>query len=78
MLEEDHQSTLMTLRQRAGLTQKQLAEALGVTVTTVSAWERGAQVPRLTVIQTQQFLKVCQCTIDELVEAFMGTQKARN
>ena len=33
-------------RQRAGLTQQQLAELVGVSLRTVGNWERGATVPR--------------------------------
>ena len=32
-------------RQKLGLTQKQLAEELGVTTTTVNRWERGEVMP---------------------------------
>lgn len=33
-------------RERAGLTQEQLAQRVGVTLRTVGNWERGASVPR--------------------------------
>ena len=35
------------LRRRVGYTQQDLAEALGVTNTTVSRWERGGPIPRV-------------------------------
>ena len=38
---------LMTLRRRAGLSQEQLADRLGVTRQSVSKWEGGAAVPEL-------------------------------
>jgi DNA-binding transcriptional regulator YiaG len=39
--------TLAQLRQRAGLTQRKLADILEVTIKTVSAWERGEHEPCL-------------------------------
>jgi transcriptional regulator with XRE-family HTH domain len=56
----------MNLRERAGLTQRQLAIGLGVTDQTVSNWETGRRTPTLT---PQQTLKLCQilgCTLEEL------------
>jgi len=38
------------LRERQGLSQAELAAALGVAVSTVSSWERGARVPSLPVL----------------------------
>lgn len=38
---------LRAARRRAGLTQKQLAEALGVASLTVSRWERGVSTPSI-------------------------------
>lgn len=76
--ENDQPLTLMKVRERAGLTQRQLADVLGVTISTVSNWERGVQVPRLTFWQTQKLMNACQCSIDELVDAFNGTQQVRS
>lgn len=60
---------LSELRRQAGLTQRQVADLLGVTVTTVSAWERGTQVPRLTFAQIEKLLAAFNCSIQDLVIA---------
>jgi transcriptional regulator with XRE-family HTH domain len=62
-------SSLADLRKRASLTQRQVADLLNVTVTTVSAWERGTQVPRLTFAQIEKLLNAFDCTIQDLVNA---------
>jgi transcriptional regulator with XRE-family HTH domain len=69
MSEENDQLTLPKLRKRAGLTQRHLADALGITIKTVSAWERGVVEPRLTFAEAQRLMKVLQCSFEELVEA---------
>jgi DNA-binding transcriptional regulator YiaG len=74
----DQPLTLMKVRARAGLTQREFANLLGVTISTVSNWERGVQVPRLTFLQTKQLMEASGCSIDELVEAFEGTQLTRS
>ncbi|MBE9138818.1 helix-turn-helix transcriptional regulator [Nodosilinea sp. LEGE 07088] len=61
--------SLADLRKRASLTQRQVADLLNVTVTTVSAWERGTQVPRLTFAQIEILLDAFGCTIQDLVAA---------
>ncbi len=76
--ENDQPLTLMKVRQLAGMTQRQWADLLGVTISTVSNWERGVQVPRLTFIQTKRMLDASGLTIDQLVAAYDGTQSAKN
>lgn len=66
---DDNQLTLKKLRERAGLTQRKLADALGVTITTISSWERGVKEPNLTFAQVKRVTEVLSCTLDELVEA---------
>lgn len=61
--------TPMTLRKRAGLTQRQVAQALDIREQTVSAWERGG-VPHLPPSKIKRMCEIYRCTIDELIEAF--------
>ena len=63
------QLTFANLRKRAGLTQRQLADAMGVTVKSVSAWERGVVDPRLTFAETQQLMEILGCSFQDLVAA---------
>ena len=69
MSEEKDQLTLAKLRKRVRLTQRQLADRLGITIKTISAWERGVTEPRLTFAESQRLMEVLQCTFEELVEA---------
>jgi DNA-binding XRE family transcriptional regulator len=73
--ENDQPLTLMNVRKRAGLTQQQFANLLGVTISTVSNWERGVQVPRLTFAQTRIIMEQSGLTIAELAEAFSNTYR---
>ncbi|HEY9794543.1 MAG TPA: helix-turn-helix transcriptional regulator [Leptolyngbyaceae cyanobacterium] len=70
MAGEGKQITFAYLRNRAGLTQRQISLDMDVTVTTVSQWETGARRPRLFPEQTLQLLQLLNCTLEELVEAF--------
>lgn len=69
MFEEKDQLTLANLRKRAGLTQRQVADGLGITNKTVSEWERGITEPHLTISETQRLMDILQCTFEELLEA---------
>ena len=58
---------LRTLRQ---ITQKELADVLGVTEHTISNWERGKAIPKLTIPQTKALCNVLGVSLDELPDDF--------
>ncbi|MFE4108552.1 helix-turn-helix domain-containing protein [Almyronema epifaneia] len=66
--------TPMKLRERAGLTQRQVADALGKTVGTISSWERMVKRPRLSFAETKKMMALLGCTLDELVEAYEASE----
>ena len=68
--ERAERSPLMRLRVQRYLTQKHLAEALGVTEATVRNWESGRSVPKLTPIQYKKLLEILQITSAELPDQF--------
>lgn len=52
-------------RMKAGLTQKKVAELLGVTAGAVCQWEKGMNKPRLD--KLVKLADLCGCTVDELI-----------
>ena len=58
---------LRTARRSAGMTQRQLADELGVEAITVSRWERGVTSPSLPRLRT--IAELCQTTVSNLVRA---------
>ncbi len=58
---------IVNLRKRLKLTQRQVAQAVGVTDQTVSNWEIGVYKPRLTPAQTLALCHVLKCSLEELV-----------
>ncbi|MEG3878095.1 helix-turn-helix transcriptional regulator [Microcoleus sp. herbarium7] len=70
MLKNFERSPLMRLRVQRFLTQKQLAEELGVTEATVRNWESGRSVPKLTPVQYKKLLEILQITSAELPDQF--------
>jgi transcriptional regulator with XRE-family HTH domain len=53
-------------RERAGKTQAQLAEAMGVTPAAVAHWERGRRVPSIAVLQ--RIADALGCKLVKLIE----------
>ena len=64
------QLTPMSLRKRANLTQRQVAQALDVRESTVSQWERKKSPPHLVPSKMKKLLEIYRCTLDDLIEAF--------
>ena len=58
---------LRTARRSAGLTQKELAEQLGVESITVSRWERGVTTPSLP--RLRRIAELTETTVSDLVRA---------
>ena len=59
-------SNIKTFRERAGLTQFQLAEMLGVKRSTVAMWEAGTNMPKANKLLA--LAKILDCSIEELLE----------
>jgi putative transcriptional regulator len=55
-------------RESLNLTQQQVADELGVTVTTVKNWEAGRHIPKLYLPQTKALCDLLKLSLDELVD----------
>jgi transcriptional regulator with XRE-family HTH domain len=62
--------TPVFLRERAGLTQREVAIALGKRESTISDWERFAHRPKLHLAEVLKLQRLYQCSLEELVQAF--------
>lgn len=60
----------VTRRKALKLTQKQVADALGITSRTVQSWELGENMPRLAPLQMLRLCNVLQCSLEDLVKDF--------
>lgn len=58
--------TFFQARQKAGLTQSQVAKALGVDQSAVCLWETGKTSPRVATLF--KIAKLYGCTVDELLK----------
>jgi len=67
---EESESPLKRLREAAGLSQQELAYRIGVAVTTISRWERGASPAMMTVPQTRALCRELGISFDELPDNF--------
>lgn len=59
-------TALLEYRKKAGMTQAQLAEKLGVTPSCITMWEAGYRKPDI--VSLKKIAKILSCTADELLE----------
>lgn len=57
--------SMSSARKRTGLRQRQVAEALGVSVGAVAMWDTGARKPRVALLP--KLAALYGCTVDELL-----------
>ncbi len=67
---EEADSPLKKLREEAGFSQEELARRIGVSVTTISRWERGVSPAMLSVPQMKALCQVFGRSIEELPDEF--------
>jgi DNA-binding XRE family transcriptional regulator len=65
-LELNFSQWFLLRRREQGLTQDDVASALGVSGQTVSNWERGKSIPTLTLDQVKTLCKILDCTLDDI------------
>lgn len=72
MLKTDQKSNnkLKELRLKAGKTQRHLGDVLQIRGQTISDWECGVSVPRLSLSQAATLCDELNCSIHELAAAF--------
>lgn len=58
--------SIKSVRVAKGLTQKDLAEKIGVNQSAVSLWEKGSTGPVFA--RLAEIAKVLECTVDELIQ----------
>jgi transcriptional regulator with XRE-family HTH domain len=58
--------SIRTARKKVGLTQSELAEALGVQQSTVAHWEAGTTLPRASKLMA--ISKILKCSVKRLLE----------
>lgn len=68
--EANKKSVFVQLRQKHGLSQKQVAEALEVSEQTIRNWEHGKTMPQLTILQTKRLCELLQMDLSDLPEWF--------
>lgn len=76
--DDNHSNWLADYRQQLGLTQEQLAEALGVTDRSVLNWEHGRHEPKLTIRQTKALCSILGIDLKDIPDEFPFYPKPRS
>ena len=64
-------SPFKQLRLAAGLSQEDLVRIMGVSVSSISRWERGEAEPTMTVNQMKAFCQAVNKTLDDLPDSLL-------
>lgn len=62
----DEMNGIKIMRERAGITQKKLADEMGIVQSTVAMWESGENVPRAD--KLPDLARILGCTVDDLFQ----------
>jgi transcriptional regulator with XRE-family HTH domain len=68
---------MRNLRKKVSIRVEDVAEALGITASTVWNWEQGRTIPRLRIDQIAKLLRLYNCTFEELEQAVEETSKVK-
>ena len=68
---------MKTLRVASGLTQEELAQQLGVSVSTVQKWEQNISVPRMTPADMAKLVTVLKTDLATLTEIERAWRNSR-
>lgn len=63
---ESLRQRIVSFRKQRGLSQRDIAYALGITDQTVSNWEQGRCEPRLTIRQVVSLCRILECSLTDL------------
>jgi transcriptional regulator with XRE-family HTH domain len=67
---EELESPLKHLRLLKNKTQQDLADALGVSRTTIMKWETGRAVPNLTIAQIKKMVEILEVPLEQIPDDF--------
>lgn len=63
------------LRERVNLSPADIASSLEISVSSVNNWEAGRTIPKLRLDQFMALLRLYQCSIEELEQAYSESQQ---
>jgi DNA-binding XRE family transcriptional regulator len=68
--QQERESSLRKRREELGLTQRNIALALGKTDQTISNWETGTYEPKMTPRETKLLCRLLKWTLEEMPDDF--------
>ncbi len=68
--QQERESPLRKQREKLGLTQRDIAQALDKTVQTISNWETGIYEPKMTPREVKVLCRLLKWTLEEMPDEF--------